>query len=307
MAITGIGNSYNNNMYENTYAAQKNRVAKKKETKEINEISEGTTETVKKSSREEYLKSIQKQVTCVTLETGTGLNTKKDNKIGTITINPMLLDKMQNDPEAEKKYIQTIKDIERAEQTVAAYYDAIGGYVERSSHWYIDENGKYCHFGYVYRDDKLNKKLRREAQENAEELIEKTLEKSRKKKEELVEKLKENEEEVIKGHQEMKIPIDENGNTETYSGAVAFNEAKRARQLAAAKSMTDVRVVMSLLTKDLSDCQNGLATGMCDENEVNKVKAMIQRAAKRMSEVSAKGDVAQEKNGFDTFSINMLL
>lgn len=62
MAITGIGNSYNNNMYENTYAAQKNRVAKKKETKEINEISEGTTETVKKSSREEYLKRDRKSV-----------------------------------------------------------------------------------------------------------------------------------------------------------------------------------------------------------------------------------------------------
>lgn len=62
---------------------------------------------------------------------------------------------------------------ERAENTVNAYYNALGGCVERSSHWYIDENGEYCHFGYVYRDDKLNKKLRQEARENEEKLIEK--------------------------------------------------------------------------------------------------------------------------------------
>ena len=42
---------------------------------------------------------------------------KKDNRAGIITVNPKLLEKKQNDPEAAKKYTQTWKDIGRAEKT----------------------------------------------------------------------------------------------------------------------------------------------------------------------------------------------
>lgn len=103
------------------------------------------------------------------------------------------------------------------------------------------------------------------------------------------------------------IAQDAGKETETYSGSVTFNEAKRARQLAAAKSLENVRVVMGLLSKDLSDCQSGLETGMCDENEVAKVKAMIQKANQKMSEVSSLENTNEKEEGFDTFSINMLL
>lgn len=59
-----------------------------------------------------------------------------------------------------------------------------------------EEFGKYSHFGYVRRDDKLNKKLREEAAENAKKLVEKTREKAAKKKEELKETLEKAGEEV---------------------------------------------------------------------------------------------------------------
>ena len=45
-------------------------------------------------------------------------------------------------------------------------------------------------------------------------------------------------------------------------------------------------MVLSLLKQDLADCENGLANDMCDENEVRKVRAMLQKAQERMSEVS---------------------
>ena len=118
------------------------------------------------------------------LEAGFGLSMERDNRRGVLTVNPKLLEKMQNDPEAEKKYTQLMKDIERAEKTVDAYYNALGGCVERTSHTYIDENGKYYHFAYTRRDDRLNKRLRQEAEENAEKLIEKTREKAKEKKKE---------------------------------------------------------------------------------------------------------------------------
>lgn len=143
-----------------------------------------TTKSSKEESRSDYLKKLQKQVPYMKLEAGFGLSMERDNRRGVLTVNPKLLEKMQNDPEAEKKYTQLMKDIERAEKTVDAYYNALGGCVERTSHTYIDENGKYYHFAYTRRDDRLNKKLRQEAEENAEKLIEKTREKAKEKKKE---------------------------------------------------------------------------------------------------------------------------
>ncbi|MCM1157545.1 MAG: hypothetical protein NC300_08210 [Bacteroidales bacterium] len=120
--------------------------------------------------------------------------------------------------------------------------------------------------------------------------------------------MEKNAKDEVKGYQGMKITIDEEGKmqTETYGGSVAFNEAKRARQLAAAKSVADVQAVMALLNKDLSDCQSGLQSGMCDENEVRKVKAMIAQANKRMSELSVAARGKNQENT-EVSVINMLI
>lgn len=150
-----------------------------------------TTKSSKEENRSDYLKKLQKQVPYMKLEAGFGLSMERDNRRGVLTVNPKLLEKMQSDPEAEKKYTQLMKDIERAEKTVDAYYNALGGCVERTSHTYIDENGKYYHFAYTRRDDRLNKKLREEAKENSEKFVEKTREKAREKKKETQEALEE--------------------------------------------------------------------------------------------------------------------
>lgn len=138
-----------------------------------------------------FMQKLQKQVPYMKLETGWGLSMERDKRRGVLTVNPKLLEKMQKDPEAEKKYTQLMKDIERAEKTVDAYYNALGGCVERTSHTYIDENGKYYHFAYTRRDDRLNKMLREEAKENSEKLIEKTREKAAKKRKETEKALEE--------------------------------------------------------------------------------------------------------------------
>lgn len=103
-----------------------------------------------------------------------------------------------------------------------------------------------------------------------------------------------------------KTNSDKDTKTETYSGKVGFNEGKRARQLAAAKTTEHVQTVMGILQKDLADCQEGLQNGMCDENEVNKVKAMIAKAQQKMGEVSSSEG---EKNEADenAFAMSMLM
>ncbi len=87
---------------------------------------------------------------------------------------------------------------------------------------------------------------------------------------------------------------------------VTFNAEKRARQLAAAKNADEVRVVLALLSEDLSDCEAGLKTGGCDEEEVEKVKRMIARAKERLSQVSDQPE-KEDENTFDAFDIAMLM
>lgn len=103
-------------------------------------------------------------------------------------------------------------------------------------------------------------------------------------------------------------PMDggDSGTEEQQSGKVAFNQGKRARQLVSAKTPSQVQVVISLLKQDLSDCEAGLKEGMCDENEVKKVKAMLQKAMERQSQV-AQNDERQEEESSGSFLINMLM
>lgn len=198
MAISVVSNY--GNSYENIYSSKN----KEKEVSGKNTYETGNTSVSKEDSNQEYLKKLQNKVSYVELETGFGLSTKRDNKMGTITINPKLLDKMQNNSEEENKYTQMIKDIERAEKTATSFYNALGGCVERTSHWYIDENGKYYHFAYTRRDDKLNKKLREEEKKNAEKQIEVTRKNAREKAKGLEEKLAKKAEENKKKSQEQK-------------------------------------------------------------------------------------------------------
>ena len=116
--------------------------------------------------------------------------------------------------------------------------------------------------------------------------------------------------ENVKGYQGMKVTINDKGEMEmeSYGGWVSVNEGKRSRQIAAAKNPQQVQAVLALLNQDLIQVENGVRNGMSDENEVNKVKALIQKAMKRMGEVNAKENNGEEDTeGFDAFSINMLI
>ena len=189
MAITGVSNY--NSVYESTYASSRREVAKKEETKE----------TAKSSGNEEYLKKLQKQVPYIKLQTGYGLNTSNDSKVNVISVNPKLLEKMQNDPQAAKEYTQRLKDVESATKWVDNFEKSMG-YTAICRHGYIDENGNFSNFAVVVRKDELNEKFRKEAQENAEERIEKSRENARESAEQLVEKMAEkaekNEKKVLK-------------------------------------------------------------------------------------------------------------
>lgn len=112
----------------------------------------------------------------------------------------------------------------------------------------------------------------------------------------------------VKGYQDSQLPKGKDGDKEDekYGERVGVNEGKRMRQIASAKSPDNIQVVMGLLAQDLSDCQAGLERGACDESEIDKVKALMQKAQQKMGELMG-GGKKEEETGFDSFSINMLM
>jgi len=159
---------------------------KKKET----EKTPAATKTGNTESTSDYLSRLQKQVSYMTLEVGSGLSMVRDNKVNTLTVNPKLLEKMQNDPEKAKEYTQRLKDIENAQKFVDGYMKAKGS-TTKFSHWYVDENGDYSHIAYYEHDNTFYKKLSEKSRENIEKHIKKTREKAAEKQKAFQEKLEE--------------------------------------------------------------------------------------------------------------------
>ena len=166
------------------------------------------------SRTNDYLNKIQNMIPYMKVQNGNSLSLKRDGQVNTLTINPKLIEKMQNDPEKEKEYMQRLKDIEAATKWVDAYERGIGMQAE-TRHVYVDEDGNMSVFAHVVRKDTQNEKLRKEAEENAKELIEKSKERAAERRKELSEKLEEKKSEDAKKAEDLldrKISENEDGN-----------------------------------------------------------------------------------------------
>ncbi|MBD5499417.1 MAG: hypothetical protein HDR11_17000 [Lachnospiraceae bacterium] len=146
---------------------------KKKET-------EKTTETAGSSKAKkatDYANELAKLVPSVEFRVGNACVSDKSGK--SLTVNPKLLEKMQNDPEKEKDMKDMIKGVESMSKMAESIAKATGWTIVYQ-HSYIDENGKY-HCRMQTRNDgmlNLSDKLREERKKNSEKLLEKTKEKA---------------------------------------------------------------------------------------------------------------------------------
>ena len=148
----------------------------------------------KKKAEKSRLEELKKITPSLRLKEGTELSMARDNKCGDVAIHSDFLKKAENDPAAMKKLSDTLKGIEQAEKLVTAYYNGLGGVTERSSHWYMDENGELKSFGFTKRVDGQNERIREQQQKAEEERIERIRENNRAKAEERVQKLLEKKE-----------------------------------------------------------------------------------------------------------------
>ena len=188
-------------MYESAHAAQKQETAKKQAAsgKETSE----TTSTQKNSragndkakSTAGYAKELEKLVPSVEFRVGNACVSAQSGK--SLTVNPKLLEKMQNDPKTKKDMEDMIKGVESMSKLAESLTKA-SGWTIVYQHSYIDENGKY-HCRMQTRNDgmlKLSDKLREERKKNSEKLLEKSREKATEKREELQKALEENKSET---------------------------------------------------------------------------------------------------------------
>lgn len=94
---------------------------------------------------------------------------------------------------------------------------------------------------------------------------------------------------------------------EQRKGTVTFNAGKRAAQIAACMTGADIKAVMGILAKDLSDCEMGVSEGMCDEAEVEKVRAMIKNAQKKGQQLAMQKKDGADEPQDDRLTINLLM
>lgn len=181
-----VMNSYGS--YATQYMAGNSKASgtKKKDTEQATE----TANSSKSKSTADYMNELAKLVPSVECKIGNTFSSAKSGK--TLTINPLLLEKMQNDPEKEKEMKELIKGVESAVNMLDSVMNASGWSVV-FKHDYIDENGKYRQIALVRNDFMLNMsdKLREERRKNSEKLLEKTKERAAEKTEKLEEKLEE--------------------------------------------------------------------------------------------------------------------
>ena len=215
-----ITNNYN--AYENVYATQKQQTEKRqaaagKETSETASAQKNsTTGNDEAKSTAGYAKELEKLMPSVEFRIGNACVSAQSGK--SLTVNPKLLEKMQNDPKKEKDMKDLIKGVESATKLMDGIYKASGWSVVYR-HSYIDENGKYSAIACIRNDFMLNMsdKLREERRENSEKLIEKTKEKAAEKEKELEETLEENKTEIAEkntdGEQEKSGIVTVKGNT----------------------------------------------------------------------------------------------
>ncbi len=194
MAISGIGNNCNN-VYEGTYATQKNEAAKKAETKDTASAQAGNTKGTEEKAVSDYYSHLQKNYDCMSK--------------GNVTISSGYLKKCSGDSKKAKELEDFLKKIPELEkqgyEQLSAQNKALGGTVTYYSQtWTVNKDGSIQSTVYSVTETGMT---------NAEKMkksMDERLEKQKEKKEE-EEKIEEQKEE--KAEQDEKL----DGGTEKVS------------------------------------------------------------------------------------------
>ena len=236
-------------------------------------VSEAAYEYAKNQTDEgATLKSLSEKFPKLKISVGTA--PFSGNGLNNVAISPKILREMENNPDKKLEYEALLYDVANLNPPPSSMNIKAQGVI-------IDDNGEMSMWSIgESRSEKIPVKRSESKNWWAK----------------LLEKLREKKSADVEISDEGLAAL--NADKEKVSGTVAFNAEKRARQLAAATSKSQVRAILNLLQTDLAQCEEGLKNQMCDAEEVEKVQKMIEQAEKRLSEV----DDTEEK-----FSVDVLI
>lgn len=166
-----IMNNYNGYMAQNATDNTKKKDVQNTSGK-LAETTTKSAESRKSDGTADYAEKLEKLAPGVEFKIGNAVSSARSGK--SLTVNPQLLKKMQNDPTQEKETKELIKGVESAMNLIDSITKA-SGWTCVYKHSYIDENGKYHSVGH-YRNDfmiNMSDKLREERRVNSEKLLEK--------------------------------------------------------------------------------------------------------------------------------------
>lgn len=226
-------------------------------------------------------------------------------------VNPKFLSKLGTDEAARKEFeegVNFLTDFSKRfrEQQLAQGREII------SQGWFCDENGNWG--GWTISRPTKQSSVLQDMTDNAEKIRQEKL-KERKKAEE---ELKEHFGDRFKGFsvkwleedtkaEEMEETEDTETSSEeeseTISGKVGVNVGKTARKIAAAKTTSQLRVVIAEIKGDMQEVKAGMEKGWCDESEMDKVNMLMSMAQKRMGQVEDREATPEEENMFAMASL----
>lgn len=225
----------------------------------------------KKSSTDGTLKDLRETFSDLKISVGT--QPFSGQGFGNLSIAPNILRQMQNDPEKRVEYEALIYDIQNTSKNFPKPPGCIAqGFI-------INSDGSLGAWSISKHDD--GSQTRTKSKIDRDRLAGRLPEESKKK---------------------SKQKLEESESRSEGKTTVGFNEGKRSRQLSAARNLSDINSLMQLLREDLSEVEDGLEHGYCDEDEVKKVKKMIERAEKKLAEI--RNSDSGEKDS--DFSISVL-
>ena len=261
----------------------------------------------------EFIQGMEKQISGTKFFVGTvsyGQTYGNSSDINFV-INPKFLSKLGTDEATKKQFVEDVEflnDFARRfrEQQLFQGREII------SQGWFCDENGNWG--GWTVSRPINASHVLQDMTDYAEKIRQEKLEEKQRAEQEL----KEHFGDRFKGFQvkwleeEMKMEetmeaeaTDESSEkeSETISGKVGVNVGKTARKIAAAKTRSQLRVVIAEIKGDMQTVQDGIEKGWCDEAEMDKVKLLMSMAQNRMGQVEDREATPEEENMFAMASL----
>ena len=316
MAVKGIGSNYlytvqNDYKPDSKTEDTKNAVSQTAVQKEGVSYEKTIPDSV--SAGLEYIQGLEKQISGTKFFVGTvsyGQTYGNSSDINFV-VNPKFLGKVGADEATKKQFEEDVKFLNDFSRRFRQQQLANGREIV-SQGWFCDENGNWG--GWTISRPTKQSSVLQDMTDNAEKIRQEKLEERKKTEQELKEhfgdrfkglSVKWLEEDVKTEETEETEKVEDTSDKESekVSRSIGVNVAKTARKIAAAKTTSQLRAVITEIKNDMQEVKEGIKNGWCDEAEMEKVNSLMAQAQNRMGQVEDREATPEEENMFALASL----